>query len=276
MPRRLSGVLVVGLTGVLVLTSFYLFVLGTNSDQVSAMLDQQNTAGIRLWSNLTYYDQHHNDLSLPPGLRDDLVEFSRTTAKVYKISHRLDLFSVFQDESWSDILQRLNKGSVKPFPSGEGTSLDGKSPLLFGHVVVPSDIEQANNNKDPNKNAFVTEGLYQIKFYQEIRDSAQDRSMRDKSLILAISMYILPCLYALLGAFLYMYRPRSNGEHRPEHRYSMAFMLGAIISAFSSLFNTGLTLPLSAIAFLAGYSVDAFISQLDALVERIGRQTSKR
>jgi hypothetical protein len=49
----------------------------------------------------------------------------------------------------------------------------------------------------------------------------------------------------------------------------MAVMLGAIISAFSSLIPKELSLSPFAIAFLAGYSIDAFSSQLDALVDKM-------
>jgi hypothetical protein len=49
----------------------------------------------------------------------------------------------------------------------------------------------------------------------------------------------------------------------------MAFILGATISVFSSLIPKDMLLSPLAIAFLAGYSIDAFTSRLDALVEKM-------
>jgi hypothetical protein len=133
-------------TSLLVLASIYLFTVESTSEQVSTMLDQQNAAALKLWPNLIYFDHHHKaeeDQSLPPGLRDDLVEFSRTTARIYKVVHRLGLVNIFADENWSDILKTLNKGSIDlDGQNGQKTSssLDGKAPA-FNHVVVPTNID---------------------------------------------------------------------------------------------------------------------------------------
>jgi hypothetical protein len=49
----------------------------------------------------------------------------------------------------------------------------------------------------------------------------------------------------------------------------MAFILGATISVFSSLIPKDLLLSPLTVAFLAGYSIDAFTSRLDALVDKM-------
>ena len=116
--------------------------------------------------------------------------------------------------------------------------------------------------------------MYQIRLYQAIREYAQDSVAINKSEVAAVSTYILPCLYALLGAFLYTCRSSARRKHSDpieghNSRYAMAFIVGATISVFSSLIPKDLLLSPLAIAFLAGYSIDAFVSRLDALVVKM-------
>jgi hypothetical protein len=115
--------------------------------------------------------------------------------------------------------------------------------------------------------------MYQIRLYQAIREYAQDNAAIDKSYVAAVSTYILPCLYALLGAFLYACRSqaRKKSDRLDEHgsRYAMAFILGATVSVFSLLIPKDLVLSPLAIAFIAGYSIDAFTSRLDSFVDKI-------
>jgi hypothetical protein len=135
----------------------------------------------------------------------------------------------------------------------------------FGHLTVDPDLKNTEIAK---------EGMYQIRLYQAIREYAQDNVAIDKSYVAATSTYILPCLYALLGAFLYTCRsdpPRKQSDRIEGHNswYAMAFILGATISVFSSLIPKDLLLSPLAVAFLAGYSIDAFTSRLDALVDKM-------
>jgi hypothetical protein len=66
------------------------------SNQVGAILTTQNAASLKLWQNLEYFEHHMPaDDSLPPGLMDDVVEFSRTTASIIKTAHRLTFDHIF-------------------------------------------------------------------------------------------------------------------------------------------------------------------------------------
>jgi hypothetical protein len=227
--------------------------MDSTSDQVGTMLTTQNAASLKLWSNLEYYEHRAPaDASLPPGLMDEVVEFSRTTANIIKIAHRLTFDHLFAPSaSWEKA-----RSYIKPV---------GVDQTAFDHLTV-----------DPNTNNadVVSEGMYQIRLYQAIREYAQDNTAIDKSYVAAVSTYILPCLYALLGAFLYTCRSRAPTRHSDRieghgSRYAMAFILGATISVFSSLIPKDLLLSPLAIAFLAGYSIDAFTSRLDALVDKM-------
>jgi hypothetical protein len=254
--RTLPQTVVFITTALLVCISVVLFMVDSTSTQVGTMLTTQNAASLKLWQNLEYYAHHMPaDESLPPGLMDDVVEFSRTTANIIKNAHRLTLNHIFAPSaSWEKV-----KEYIKP--------VDGDQ-KEFDHLTV-----------DPNlKNTgILTEGIYQIRLYQAIREYAQDNAAIDRSYVVAVTTYILPCLYALLGAFLYTCRSGTHRNHsaRAEghnSKYAMAFILGATISVFSSLIPKDLALSPLAIAFLAGYSIDAFTSRLDALVDQMKHQ----
>jgi hypothetical protein len=124
-----------------------------------------------------------------------------------------------------------------------------------------------------NSNDIKTVVIEQIEIFQKHRAQVQDMAALDKTYVLAASTYILPCMYALLGAFLYTGRSRIDGNQneRLQHndRYAMAFIFGATISLFSSLIPKDVLLSPLAVAFLAGYSIDVFTAHLDALVEKM-------
>ena len=240
-------------TTLLVCISVVLFLMDSTSDQVGTMLATQNAASLKLWSNLEYYEHRtHADETLPPGLMEDVVEFSRTTANIIKTTHRLTFDHLLAPSaSWENA-----RKYIKPV---------GVNQTAFTHLTVDPDLKNTE---------IVSEGMYQIRLYQAIREYAQDSAAIDKSYVAAVSTYILPCLYALLGAFLYTCRSPAHRRHSDRieghgSRYAMAFILGATISVFSSVIPKDLVLSPLAIAFLAGYSIDAFTSRLDAVVEKM-------
>jgi hypothetical protein len=72
--RALPQAVIFFLTALLVCISVVLFIMDTTSDQVGTMLNTQNAASLKLWSNLEYYKNHApGDQSLPPGLMVDVV-----------------------------------------------------------------------------------------------------------------------------------------------------------------------------------------------------------
>jgi hypothetical protein len=240
-------------TTLLVCISVVLFMMDGTSGQVATLLGSQNAASLKLWTDLEYYEHHMpGDDSLPPGLMVDVIEYSRTTATIIKATHRLTFDHIFAPSaSWDKV-----KDSIKP--------VDGE-PTKFDHLNVAPDLDNSQ---------IVKEGMYQIRLYQAIREYAQDNAAIDKSYVTAVSTYILPCLYALLGAFLYTCRSRDRKKHCDridEHgsRYAMAFILGATVSVFSLLIPKDFLPSPLAIAFIAGYSIDAFTSRLDSFVDRM-------
>lgn len=240
--------------------------MDSTSERVNALLVSQNAASLKLWNNLEYYERHRQaDTALrsdaaqqrndaPPGLVNELVEFSRTNANIIKVARRLSPLHFFASAGLKDIPELE-----------DGTKFDH----LFINPVTFNDGESIR-----------IEVTYQIRLYQGIRAYAEDHAAMDKTFVTVISIYILPCLYALLGAFLYTGRCRTNAKsERIElrcDRYTMAFILGATISVFSSVIPKDVLLSPLAIAFLAGYSIDAFTSRLDALVEKLQLRSERQ
>lgn len=109
---------------------------------------------------------------------------------------------------------------------------------------------------------------------------------RARSALEALSLYLLPLLYGLLGASTYILRQlreqidASTFTATAIFRYRLRLGLGAVLGATVGLFFTSDTpfvsatsLSLVAIAFLAGYGVEAVFSFLDFLVQKIRAAT---
>jgi hypothetical protein len=265
-------------------------------------LDQQQTTVLRLSDILRFFDIHHTANAepddhdtwdsgpIPPGLFSDIVEFSRNTAIIMLEVHRLDetlnplqwhplqglrqwLQSLFgsvkegdqPSKSWSDImLTKLTpKDKLVKLPSEDGQT------QYFTHIGVDPRITSNN---------IVEAGNYQIELYQSLRDYSQERCTAYKDNGGAISTYLLPLLFALLGAALCDLRCRQTrmpgdetGRNVPlgSTHYATAIIAGALIGIFTSLIPTSLSLPPLLVAFLFGYSVDTFTGWLDALIHKL-------
>ena len=267
------------LTTLLVCLSIVLYMMDTTSEQLGTLLARQNVESLKLWSNLDYFHRHNGNEStapMPPGLMDQLVEFQRNNANIKRTAERLWFIKLFR----SDSREEPNRKE----PNRRGPDIDGTT--LVEVVKDQTDSRKEPNRQEPNREKFekpidpdidgpkVKEwGFQQIRFYQNIRDDAQENAAIDKSCVAVVSAYILPCLYALLGAFLYTCRTRPHRKIEGHgSRYAMAFILGATISVFGTMIPKEVLLSPLAIAFLAGYSIDAFTSRLDALVEKLKPQ----
>jgi hypothetical protein len=86
----------------------------------------------------------------------------------------------------------------------------------------------------------------------------------------ALSNFLLPPLYAILGACAYLLRSFSeqvkNRTFLPSRTDSARFIIAAIGGGAVGLFNNftlGENFPPLAIAFLVGYATDIFFSFLD-------------
>jgi len=113
-----------------------------------------------------------------------------------------------------------------------------------------------------------------IATYERVRAFAQNVHAHSQAIYGGISAYLLPVLYALLGACAYNLRDFSTRVKRRTYHPSSyantartiaAMTVGTIISLFN-IFDSDSTLQPLAVAFLAGYGVEAFFAFLDALL----------
>ncbi|HUB15542.1 MAG TPA: hypothetical protein VMB34_26570 [Acetobacteraceae bacterium] len=251
----------------LAIAAMLLFMMSTIADRVDALIEAQNATALKLSADLHYYDSHRapNDESIPPGVFSNLVEFARNTAIIIDEVHRLlaveyvstlgvggTLDTPDGHLPWSDALLQ----NLKP-KDGTSTKFDhtGVDPRTTGKTIVEA-------------------GAYQIELYQALRDFSQEKCTSYKDVGGAISTYLFPLLYALLGAGLCDLRGRVPGAGRRfaslgSARYTTAIIAGAVIGIFTSLVPTSLSLPPLLIAFLLGYSVDVFTARLDGLIDKL-------
>jgi len=131
---------------------------------------------------------------------------------------------------------------------------------------------------------FTTENKQWYEAYQEAKQQ-YDRllnvvptALARTNLIVGICVsYVLPILFGTVGAVAYVIRAisdqitRSTFSPTSPIRHGMRVILGALAGVVVSLFN-GITaqfnLPQLAIAFLAGYGVEAVFSMFDNLIQK--------
>jgi hypothetical protein len=247
----------------LIVFSIGLFMMRSTTDTVGQLITAQNLASLKLWQNLDYFDRHRaadpaTDTSLPPGLFDSLVEFSRTNASIMKNVHRLSPLRVFAGTAPLDTIL-----------STRLTATDGTR-AHFDHIGVDPQTDGSN---------VVKQGMYQIELYQAIRDYAQDQSAFYKDCLGAVSAYLMPVFYALLGAALWSFRSScqkiaAGEEPAPDRcsRFVMAAIAGIAISVLSNLLPTDLALSPLAMAFVCGYAIETFTLRLDAAIAGIAKK----
>jgi hypothetical protein len=134
-------------------------------------------------------------------------------------------------------------------------------------------LTRAELQLDPQLSDVQKAAFCKIGVYEEVRNFAQNILADDTVLFGALSAYLLPVLYAVLGAFAYQIRlfteqlrARSFQQNRANPaRIIAAVVAGSIVSLFNG-FTQGATLSPLAVAFLVGYGVEIFYAFLDGIV----------
>jgi hypothetical protein len=124
-------------------------------------------------------------------------------------------------------------------------------------------------------------GFDKIVTYQVIRAFAKNVQQMNLVIYGAITAYLLPVLYALLGACAYALRSLSEQTlartYQPSYaafaRIIIALIAGLVVGLFNN-FTQGISLSTLAIAFLVGYAVEVFFSFLDAFLETLKKVRS--
>ena len=119
--------------------------------------------------------------------------------------------------------------------------------------------------------------------YQDVRYFAQNL-LDDVSFFYgAVTVCLLPVLYALLGTCAYLLRTfeqqMTTRTFTPSVANSARFLVAAIGGGVVGLFNNftmgqGVSIPPLAIAFLVGYAVDAFFAFLEGLLQSFTKSSA--
>ena len=245
----------------LIVVSIFLFMSNATASDASDLIDQQNAAALRLWSDMQVLRANAaSEGAKPTGsersilterIFEELVEFSRKNNALLQSASRLNYWFI---PPWLE----LSPESVR-FEPGQPIDHINVSPRLSSSAEIDR------------------EGLLQVEAYQAIRNYALALCKMEGLLYGSLSTYLLPVVYALLGAFLYGFRLYSRLIRRKEYlesaahsaRYFIAAIAGLVIGLFGSLLPKNLALPPLAVAFLMGYAVEAFFSRLDVAIAKV-------
>ena len=184
---------------------------------------------------------------LDPKVGQSLQSVAAEMRDLYGLSNQLWLFV-----PWVD---RMDFRALRTCDSGTATGPDER----VMEICVPA------------RYADITE---KTKAYQRVRYYAQNASKWATSVYGAISLFALPPLYAILGAFAFLIRtfPLEMNSHifmpaaSRRARIIMAAIGGFAIGLFNNVgLGTESSLSPLALAFVVGYATDIFFSFLEGL-----------
>jgi hypothetical protein len=205
---------------------------------------------------------------LAPDLVENLAEFARVSRQIYAESRVLNFFILWsaQKPEWP--------GNCIP-----GTTRDAQgkplSDIACEQVNRRANLELDVRAGDPigGHPSIPDQGFEKLAVYQDIRTFAQQTEQMNTVFYGAITAYLLPVFYSLLGACAFGLRntiPQAgNKTYQPSYfdktRLIIALIAGTVVGLFNN-FTQGVSASPLAIAFLVGYAVEVFFSFLDALV----------
>ncbi len=184
-------------------------------------------------------------------------------------------------------------GAVKPVPNpnanfwmctadGRRAGLEIKLPLLHvGTTEVPDNQKKSDARPAPTPPVDqVQEGFQKIAVYQDIRQIALKLKSEADNFGGAIVGFVLPVLYAALGACAAVLRriwseTATSTYHLRKSpvanlaQIATAVIIGITIGLFTSFLEGSKTLPPLALAFVAGYGVDKFFEFIERIVDAI-------
>lgn len=158
---------------------------------------------------------------------------------------------------------------------------------LFG--VVPQTIEEFANDMTSNScraigGPFAAKLRGDVTCERVFEDMIENSSAVANSILSALTLYLLPCLYAYIGAAaatMRMLRRKIDGYqlgYTDRGRIRQSLVLGVMCGAMIGLFagylmqaDAATGLGLSALALLAGYNVVGVFGFMDELSERVFR-----
>lgn len=204
------------------------------------------------------------------ALKDKLQEFARNNRQLYA------------ETLWLITLTRHGSDNVYQSPwmltgPTQRQNLELSLPILDEpeYTTATNLISYPAKEKPLTPEEAIGDGMQKLAVYQDIRAMAQNAERTSDIFWGAITSYLLPVLYCVLGALAFILREsvEQNFKKTFDPAYSRfanrtrlitAVIVGAVIGLFNGLWRSPIaTASPLAIAFLAGYASDAFFSFLD-------------
>jgi hypothetical protein len=254
------------LSVIIVPVSIVMFINTAISNDVGNLVKENDAAALAVHEQLVNYQsaldqaaRNHSDRAnqalLAPNLLEKLAQFARVSRQIFAEAQVLNFFI-------------LNAASKPEWANGTD-------------AVRREKLELDVRAGDPTNNVFpsmINEGFQKLAVYQDIRAFAKQTQQMNLVIYGAITAYVLPVAYSLLGACAFLLRNMAaqtgTKTYRPSYfnraRLIIAFIAGTVVGLFNN-FTQGVSVSPLAIAFLVGYAVEVFFSFLDAFVHTFER-----
>ena len=269
------------LAAIIVPISIVMFINTAVSNDVGNLLKENDTAAIAVHEQLVNYqsaleqatrttrdraDQKENPVNLPgmsdallsPNLVEKLAQFARVSRQLFAESRVLNFFilNAAPEPLWASI------GIVK---NSDGTYFDAARANL--------ELDVRAGDRAGTYPSITNEGFVKLAAYQDIRSFARQTQQMNLVIYGAVTAYVLPVAYSLLGACAFALRNMAaqtgTKTYQPSYsnraRLIIALIAGTVVGLFNN-FTQGVSVSSLAIAFLVGYAVEVFFSFLDAFV----------
>jgi hypothetical protein len=271
------------LAAIILPISIVMFINTAISNDVGNLLKENDAAAIALHEQLVNYqsalkqaarttddraNQNGTAANLPdvsqallsPNLVEKLAQFARVSRQLFAESRVLNFF--IPDTAELPPWATAKKGE-KEDPRRANLELD----------VRAGDPTKTGDPKNPNYPSITDQGFEKLAAYQDIREFARQTQQMNLVIYGAVTAYILPVAYALLGACAFALRNMAaqtgTKTYQPSYsnraRLIVALIAGTVVGLFNN-FTQGVSVSPLAIAFLVGYAVEVFFSFLDAFV----------
>jgi hypothetical protein len=255
-----------------------MFINTSISNDVGNLLKENDAAVIAIHEQLVNYQsaldqiaqnsgEHPNQNGSPrnlagvsqalaaPSLIEKLAQFARVSRQIFAESQVLNFF-VLKAASppwWTDAPEDVRRENLE-LNVRTGDASDKSFPSI------------------------INEGFQKLSVYQDIRAFAKLTQQMNLVIYGAITAYVLPVAYSLLGACAFVLRNMAARTDTETYRRSyfdrarliIALIAGTVVGLFNN-FTQGVSVSPLAIAFLVGYAVEVFFSFLDAFVHTFER-----
>jgi hypothetical protein len=244
----------IGLLCLIVPLSILMFISARISDEINDRIKDNNALVVKLHDQIlsgrVQNDPDGQPVPVQSDIRTQFQLLATSNRSLYSLATALN-YCVFR---------------VAPDTIPDKTSPEGRPMFELSALYNPT-----------------TEWPIKIKAYQDIRAYANDVQQMNRMIYGAITAYLLPILYALLGACAYALRSISQQirarTYTPTHadfaRIIIAVIAGLVVGLFNN-FTQGISLSPLAIAFLVGYGVEIFFSFLDTFLETLRKVRSRQ